>query len=178
MKLHIVKPDLYFFGQYNDMMKEWNESGTQIAPWFLDKPFDNLEDFAKFIQMLDDCENAALDKKYSSTSSYFVIDENGRLIGATSLRHYLTVEGYNTWGHIGYGVRPSERLKGYAVQMLKIMLEEAGHKKMHKALVACHTSNIGSVRVIESCNGRLENIVADPNEKGETINRYWFDISL
>ncbi len=98
MKLHIVKPDLYFFGQYNDMMKEWNESGTQIAPWFLDKPFDNLEDFAKFIQMLDDCENAALDKKYSSTSFYFVIDENGRLIGATSLRHYLTVEGYNTWG--------------------------------------------------------------------------------
>ncbi len=80
------------------MMKEWNESGTQIAPWFLDKPLDNLEDFAKFIQMLDDCENAALDKKYSSTSFYFVIDENGRLIGATSLRHYLTVEGYNTWG--------------------------------------------------------------------------------
>ncbi len=49
---------------------------------------------------------------------------------------------------------------------------------MHKVMVACHTSNTGSVRVIESCNGRLENIVADPNEKGETINRYWFDISL
>lgn len=178
MKLYLVKPDLYFFDQYNDMMREWIESGTQIAPWFLDRPFENLEDFAEWIQMLDHCENADLDKKYSSTSSYFVIDENDRLIGAASLRHYLTVEGYNTWGHIGYGVRPSERRKGCGVQMLKMMLEEAGRKKIRKALVACHTSNTGSVKVIERCNGRLENIVDDPNENGETINRYWFDISL
>lgn len=178
MKLYLVKPDLYFFEQYNDMMREWNKSGTQIAPWFLDQPFKNMKDFAELIQMLDNCENAAPDKKYSSTSSYFVIDENDRLIGATSLRHYLTVEGYHTWGHIGYGVRPSERRKGCGVQMLKMMLEEAGHKKIRKALVACHTSNTGSVKVIERCNGRLENIVADPNEEGETINRYWFDIGL
>lgn len=176
MKLYIVKPDLYFFGEYNDMMNEWNESGTQIAPWFLDKPFDDLEDFAEFIRMLNNCENANLDKRYSSTSSYFVINENDRLIGAASLRHYLTAEGYNTWGHIGYGVRPSERRKGCAVQILKMMLEEAKAKKMRKVLVAAHTSNIGSVKVIESCGGRLENIVADTDEKGETINRYWFSV--
>ena len=178
MKLYFVKPDLYFFDEYNDMMNEWNESRTQIAPWFLEKPFNNREDFAEFIQMLDNCENANVDKKYYSTSSYFVVNENGRLIGATSLRHYLTVEGYNTWGHIGYGIRPSERRKGYAVQMLKMMLEEAKAKKMHKVLVASHTSNIASVKVIEGCGGELENIVADPNEKGETINRYWFDIGF
>ncbi len=177
MKLYIARPDLYFFNEYNDMMTEWNKSGTQIAPWFLDKPFENLEDFAGFIQMLDNCENANLDKNYSSTSSYFVIDENDKLIGATSLRHYLTVEGYNTWGHIGYGVRPSERRKGYAAQMLKIMLDEAKTMKMHKVLISCHTSNIGSVKVIESCGGKLENIVDDPNETGKTINRYWFKIN-
>lgn len=177
MKLYIVRPDLYFFNEYNDMMTEWNKSGTQIAPWFLDKPFENLEDFAGFIQMLDNCENANLDKNYSSTSSYFVIDENDKLIGDTSLRHYLTVEGYNTWGHIGYGVRPSERRKGYAAQMLKIMLDEAKTMKMHKVLISCHTSNIGSVKVIESCGGKLENIVDDPNETGKTINRYWFKIN-
>ncbi len=176
MKLYIVKPDLYFFGEYNDMMNEWNESGTQIAPWFLDKPFDDLEDFSEFIRMLDNCEIANLDKRYSSTSSYFVINENDRLIGAASLRHYLTVEGYNTWGHIGYGVRPSERRKGCAVQILKMMLDEAKANKMRKVLVAAHTSNIGSVKVIESCGGRLENIVADPDEKGETINCYWFSV--
>ena len=59
----------------------------------------------------------------ASSSSYFVVDEDGKLIGATSLRHYLTVEGYHSWGHIGYGVRPGERRKGYAVQMLRMMLD-------------------------------------------------------
>lgn len=175
MSLYLAKPDLYFFDEYNEMMTEWSESGTQIAPWFLDKPFDNLEDFAKCIQMLDDCECGNLDKKFSSTTSYFVTDENGRLIGAASLRHYLTAEGYKTWGHIGYGVRPSERRKGYATQILKMVLAEAKENKIQRVLLGCHSSNIGSAKVIESCGGILENIVADPDDKDETIRRYWID---
>ena len=175
MSLYLAKPDLYFFEQYNEMMREWIESNTQIAPWFLDKPFDNLEDFAEFIRMLDDCERGNLDKKFSSTTSYFVTDENGRLVGAASLRHYLTAEGYKTWGHIGYGVRPSERRKGYATQILKMVLAEAKVKKIQRVLLGCHSSNIGSAKVIESCGGVLENTVADPDDINETIRRYWID---
>lgn len=175
MRLYLAKPDLYFFKQYNEMMTEWSESGTQIAPWFLDKPFDNLEDFAEFIRMLDNCENANLDKKYSSTTSYFVTDENGRLIGAASLRHYLTAEGYKTWGHIGYGVRPGERQKGYATRILKMTLAEAKDKKIQRVLLGCHSSNAGSAKVIENCGGVFENTVADPDDMNETIRRYWID---
>ena len=46
MKLFLAKPDLTYFGQYNEMMAEWCESGTQIAPWFLDAPFPDMEAFA------------------------------------------------------------------------------------------------------------------------------------
>lgn len=173
MKLYLAKPDLFFFDQFNEMMTEWVASGTQIAPWFLDAPFDTIEDFARFIQMLDDCENGIIDKKYCSTTSYFVVDENDTLIGAASLRHHLTVDGLNTWGHIGYGVRPSERRKGYATQTLQLMLKEAKSKKLRKVLIGAHTSNIGSCRVIEKCGGALENVVPDPGDPNETINRYW-----
>ncbi len=176
MKLYLAKPDLVYFERYNDMMREWIASGTQIAPWFLDQPFDTLQDFVRFIQMLDDCEHATnVDRKYSSTTSYLMIDENERLIGATSLRHYLTVEGYNTWGHIGYGVRPSERRKGYATRMLKLMLDEARNKKIYKVLIGCHTSNVASIGVIEKCHGMLDNTVPDPNDASKTINRYWIE---
>lgn len=41
------------------------------------------------------------------------------------MRHYLTIEGMNTWGHVGYGIRPSERRKGYATMVLQMLLEEA-----------------------------------------------------
>ena len=173
-KLFLAKPDLTFFEQYNDMMEEWVDSHTQIAPWFLDRPIATIEEFAELIRMLDNCEHGIVDKRFATTSSYFVIDENGKLVGATSLRHYLTVEGYQTWGHIGYGVRPSERRKGYAVQMLKMMLELAQEKKIYKVLIGVHDGNIGSWKTVEKCGGVLENTVLVLNDE-EPIRRYWID---
>ena len=173
-KLFLAKPDLTFFEQYNDMMEEWVDSHTQIAPWFLDKPIATIEEFAELIRLLDNCEHGIVDKRFATTSSYFVIDENGKLIGATSLRHYLTVEGYQTWGHIGYGVRPSERRKGYAVLMLKMMLELAQEKKIYKVLIGVHDGNIGSWKTVEKCGGVLENTVLVSNDE-EPIRRYWID---
>ena len=38
-------------------------------------------------------------------------DESDILLGASNLRHYLTDEGLKFWGHIGYGIRQSERRK-------------------------------------------------------------------
>lgn len=110
-------------------MREWVDSNTQMAPWFLDKPFDTIEEFAGLVQKLDELENANQDKEFSSTTSYFVIDEKDNLIGAASLRHYLTMKGLRTWGHCGYGVRPSERNKGYGTEILKLLLVEAKLKK-------------------------------------------------
>ena len=174
MELFLAKPDLTFFDQYNEMMSEWRDSKTQIAPWFLDAPFQDVEEFARLIRLLDQCEHGNTDEKYASTTSYFVIDENSRLVGATSLRHYLTVEGLHTWGHIGYGVRPAERGNGYAVRMLRLMLEQAKEKKIRKVLVGVHEGNIASRRTVEKCGGILENIVhADPDP--EPICRYWID---
>lgn len=176
MKLRLVKPDLYFFDAYNDMMHEWCASGTQIAPWFLDEPFDSIEAFAKFIQRLDDCEHGILDKRFCSTTSYFVIDESGRLIGASSLRHHLTVDGLAAWGHIGYGVRPSERMKGYATEILRLMLEEAKMRHFWRVLIGAYADNIGSCRVIEKCGGKLENATDDPDNPGKIIHRYWIEV--
>ena len=175
MKLFLVKPDLMYYDKYNEMMREWCGSDTEIAPWFLGKPFNSIEEFADFIQMLDEVELGNQDKKYSSATSYFVINSNDKLIGAASLRHYLTMEGFNTWGHIGYGVRPSEREKGYGTEILKLVLKEAKKKKMYKILVAAHKSNVSSWRVIEKCNGVFEKEIIDPNNENEKINRYWID---
>ena len=171
-KVYLAKPDLMFFEQYNEMMKEWQESGTQIAPWFLNEPLETMEEFARFIKMLDMCEHASGDSPYTSSTSFFVVDEHGRLIGATSLRHYLTLEGYNSWGHIGYGIRPSERRKGYAVQSLKIMLEEAKDRHINEVLIGVHENNTGSRKTVEKCGGVYENTVTIEGDP-EPIRRYW-----
>ncbi|MCR5835135.1 MAG: GNAT family N-acetyltransferase [Lachnospiraceae bacterium] len=175
MKLYLVKPDLTYFEKYNEMMREWCESNTRIAPWFLDEPIDTIEEFEKLIKLLDDCEHGLGDSQFASTTSFFVVDENNKLIGATSLRHYLTCEGYRTWGHIGFGVRPSERRKGYATQMLKMMLEEAKKHYIYIVLIGCYADNVGSYKTIEKCGGILEDIVSYEAYEGP-IKRYWINL--
>lgn len=172
MKLYLVKPDLTYYEEYNEMMREWIESGTQIAPWFLDEPVPTIEEFEKLIKRLDDCEFGRVEEKYSSTTSYFVVDDKNQLVGAASLRHYVTVAGMNTWGHVGYGVRPAERRKGYATQTLQMLLEEAKKHHIQRVLVGAHASNVGSCRTIEKCGFQFEEEIPDPDNPNETIRKY------
>ena len=174
MSLYFVKPDLVYFEQYKKMYYEWLGQ-EHINPWFFKTKCETLEDFADFIQMLDNYEKANVDKQYASQTAYFVVDENDKLIGGASIRHYLTVDGYNYGGHIGYGVRPSEREKGYGTEILKLALEEAKRLKIYKVLLVCLETNMGSNKVIQKCGGILENQVKDSD--GSIINRYWIDIS-
>jgi len=174
MQLFLVKPDLMHYEAYLNMMDEWRSSGTQIAPWFLGIEITDEEDFARFVRMLDNCSHGILDPQYAATTSYFVMDERARLIGAGSLRHYLTPEGLRTWGHIGYGIRPSERRKGYAVQTLQLLLQQAAAMKIPKALIGVHEGNVGSWKTVERCGGMLENTVLVPGEE-EPIRRYWIN---
>ena len=175
MKLFLAKPDLTYFDQYNEMMAEWCADGSQIAPWFLDAPFTDLEAFAQFVRMLDRCEHGITDERYASTTSFFVIDGTGRLVGAASLRHYLTVEGFRSWGHIGYSIRPAERRKGYGVLALRLALEEAKVRNIRRVLIGVHEGNTASRRTAEKCGAVLENTVRLENDP-EPVCRYWIDI--
>lgn len=173
MELYLVKPDLVYYERYNDMMEEWCADGSRIAPWFLDPPLDSIEKFEELVRLLDGAEHGKVPPQFASATSYFVVNEEGRLIGAASLRHYLTVQGLNTWGHIGYGVRPSERRKGYGSRMLKMMLEKAREKGIREVLVGVYETNIASRATIEKCGGVYENTVSLENEEAP-IRRYWF----
>ena len=59
------------------------------------------------------------------------------------------------YGDIGYGVRPSQRRKGYATQMLRYALEECKKQGLNKVIVACYKQNVGSAKTIMKNNGKL-----------------------
>jgi len=48
------------------------------------------------------------------------------------------------WGHIGYGVRPDERRKGYATLILKMALQKCGILGLDEVLLGCFKENIVS----------------------------------
>ncbi len=104
-------------------------------------------------------------------STFFVIRENdGKIIGMADIRHYLNDFLASFGGHIGYGVRPSERNKGYGSEILSMALEYAGSTGISKAMVACYDENYGSKKIIEKNGGILQRRF---EESGKIVNVYY-----
>ena len=101
-----------------------------------------------------------------------------RLVGITDFRHPLSAKLMECSGHIGYSVRPSERRKGIATEMLRLLLPyclAAGEKRV---LITCAKENIASRKVIEANGGQLENEVADSIGISHSgiILRFWIQL--
>ena len=75
------------------------------------------------------------------------VDETRRFLGVANIRprlnEYLMARG----GRIGYGVRPSERGKGYATEMLRLALGIAAKMGLERVLLICDKRNIASARL-------------------------------
>jgi predicted acetyltransferase len=107
-------------------------------------------------------------------ATFLVADVGGEIVGRTSVRHELNEYLAAVGGHIGYGVRPAYRRRGYATEILRQSLRVARAAGVERALVTCDVDNVGSATVIERCGGVLEGVVPDPYGEGPK-RRYWVD---
>lgn len=105
--------------------------------------------------------------------TFFAIRKNdGRIIGIVNIRHNIDNEFLSKYGgHIGYAVRPSERRRGYATQILKMALAHAKSIGLSRVMLGCYSDNLPSIKTIEKCGGVLTE--TKPYADGKPMNVYW-----
>ena len=109
-----------------------------------------------------------------STQFLAIRESDGALVGMIQVRHEIESSHYlkNYGGHIGYSVRPGERRKGYATQMLAQALAFCRELGIREVLMTCWPYNIGSKKAIIANGGIFESEQYEPYEK-DMFHRYW-----
>lgn len=116
------------------------------------------EEFRDLIyRWIDKSRGIGLGQGYVPQAVYWLYVD-GKPVGISKLRRYLTESLRSTGGHIGYCIRPSERGKGYGNTILRETLKKAAEINIPRALLACNEDNTASRRVIENNGGILEHV--------------------
>ena len=105
------------------------------------------------------------------TDTYFAFDEDDNIVGIIDLRHELN-DFLKDFGNCGYSVRPSERRKGYATEMLKLILERASQIGMGKIQLSVERSNEASVKTITKNSGKYERSFTFEGEEADVFMIY------
>ena len=153
------------------MMDEWTAAGETIVPYAIVK--NDYRDFDRYLAQLEVKE--ATDRLVPDSVFFCLDDETNRFVGAVNIRHRLNALLLRSGGHIGDGVRPSERRKGVATRMIAMALEECRRLGIERVLMVCDKDNIASARSIQKNGGVLENELDDG---GTMIQRYWIDLNF
>lgn len=112
------------------------------------------------------------------SKTFFVVRESdNRIIGMINIRYQISKELLNNGAsHIGYGIRPTERRKGYAKTALYLGLLEEQKIGEYNVLLDCTLDNIGSNKTILALGGVLDKTEIDPNDN-EMTNYYYINVN-
>lgn len=159
-ELRLVRPSLEHKKLYEEMMDEWEAFGGRLNPGAL-RRYSRVEQknvtYEKWLEWVEE------DRK-TVQELFFLMGDNN-ILGAISIRYKCA----DVDGHSGFGIRPSERKKGYATKMLSLALPVMKDYRINPVVISCAKDNTGSAKTIQNNGGKF---IREVVEDGETVHIY------
>ncbi len=146
MRIELIRPTEELKQEALNFRQEFFDNGENIinGSELLDKT-ENYDDWLNSVTANTNIETVS--DNWVLTDTFFAVDESGRVVGIIDLRHTLN-DFLKDLGNCGYSVRPSERRKGYASEMLRLLLAVAKNAGMSEISLSVEHDNTPSVKTI------------------------------
>lgn len=166
--MYLIKATKISQDQYEDYLAAWDD--TTMVPFSASMRGADFE--AQLALWTFEESEQVRTKGFVPAILYFLTDGT-RLYGAIHLRLELNDFLLAHGGHIGYGVLPEYRRRGYADRMMTLIRPFLKAEGLSKVLLTCDADNAGSNKTIQKHGGVLDNQVTF---EGKLTNRYWIEI--
>ena len=142
-KFELVVPTIKYKRKAIKYIKEHNKYGSRINGSGM--LYEYLDDYNGWLKKLEHERNIVTDNVYVPNETYFLVRKNDqKIVGMVNLRTELNEHVKNSYGSIGYGIRPKERRKGYNKINLYLTLLECKKRGIKNVVISCEKDNIAS----------------------------------
>jgi predicted acetyltransferase len=159
----LVRPTIQMKEQALEYREEHFKNGEKVING--SELLDQMESYEEWLTAVTN--NTVLEtvnENWVLTDTFFAVRKrDNKILGIIDLRHTLN-DFLKDFGNCGYSVRPSERRKGYATEMLRLLIgvaKEAGLQELH---ISVEKSNVASIKVIQKNGGVYERSFIYENE--------------
>ena len=148
---HVI-PSMEYMEQGIEYIEEHINAGSNInGSGGLHRYLDNYQGWLEKLEQDRKC--VPNEQRVPAETYYLVREDDNKIIGMINIRLVLNERLQQCGGHIGYGIRPSERNKGYNKINLYLALLRCQNLGIKEVILDCDSSNLASSRTMESLGG-------------------------
>ena len=135
-----------------------------------------LNDYEGWLKYLEESRNRIPNEEKVPSETYFLVRINdNKIIGMVNIRTCLNEKLRNGAGHIGYGIRPTERQKGYNKINLYLALKRCNELGIEEVLMDCDKKNPASAKTMLALGGVM---IKERENKEDNIIEQVFTIDV
>ncbi len=153
-KFKLVTPTIAYKRKAIKYIKEHNKYKSPINGSGL--LYNYLDDYEEWLKLLECERNIVADGIQVPTETFFLVRSNdNEIVGMINIRLELNDRIRNSYGSIGYGIRPKERRKGYNKINLYLGLKECQKRGIKGVILSCEKGNMGSSKTMLALGGKF-----------------------